>query len=46
LKDKYKVIVGGAPLTPEHSESMGADAYGADAVAAVTECTNLMAQKG
>lgn len=46
LKDNYKVIVGGAPLTPEHSENMGADAYGADAVAAVTQCTNLMAKKG
>ena len=46
LKGKYKVVVGGAPLTPEHSETMGADAYGPDAVAAVTQCTNLMAMKG
>jgi len=42
LRDNYKVIVGGAPLTPEASEKMGADAYGHDAVGAVNECLTLL----
>jgi corrinoid protein of di/trimethylamine methyltransferase len=31
LRDKYKVIVGGAPVTREFAEMIGADGYGADA---------------
>ena len=30
-----KVVVGGAVLTPEYAEKIGADAYGKDAMAAV-----------
>lgn len=45
LRDQYKVIVGGAPLTPEHSQNIGADVYGADAVAAVNECSKLIAKQ-
>jgi corrinoid protein of di/trimethylamine methyltransferase len=31
LRDKYKVVVGGAPVTKEFAEMIGADGYGADA---------------
>lgn len=35
LRDKYKVIVGGAPVDAEWAQKIGADGYGADAAAAV-----------
>jgi corrinoid protein of di/trimethylamine methyltransferase len=35
LKDKVKVLVGGAPVTQEWAERIGADGYAEDAVAAV-----------
>lgn len=35
LRDKYFVIVGGAPVTAEWAEQIGADAYGRDAIDAV-----------
>jgi 5-methyltetrahydrofolate--homocysteine methyltransferase len=36
LRDSVKVIVGGAPLSREYAESIGADGYGADGFQAVT----------
>lgn len=42
IRDQFKVIVGGAPLTPEHSAEIGADAYGSDAIAAVEQCVKLL----
>jgi 5-methyltetrahydrofolate--homocysteine methyltransferase len=36
LRDTIKVIVGGAPLSREYAESIGADGYGADGFQAVT----------
>jgi len=35
LRDSVKMIVGGAPVTPEFAEDMGADGYGKDAMACV-----------
>jgi 5-methyltetrahydrofolate--homocysteine methyltransferase len=35
LRDKVKIIVGGAPVTPQFVEQIGADGYGADAGGAV-----------
>jgi methanogenic corrinoid protein MtbC1 len=35
LRDRFKVIVGGGPLSPSLAEQMGADAYGASAAEAV-----------
>ena len=32
LRDKVKVAVGGAPVTPEYAKSIGADLYTEDAV--------------
>ena len=36
LRDKVKVIVGGAPVSQEYAESIGADGYGADGFQAVS----------
>ena len=35
LRDKIKVIIGGAPVTEEYADQIGADGYAADAAAAV-----------
>jgi 5-methyltetrahydrofolate--homocysteine methyltransferase len=35
VRDQYKVIVGGAPVTEEFADEIGADGYGADATRAV-----------
>jgi len=35
LRDRVKVMVGGAPLTQEYSDEIGADGYAPDAVSAV-----------
>jgi methanogenic corrinoid protein MtbC1 len=35
LREKIKVMVGGAPCSEDWSESIGADGYAGDAVAAV-----------
>lgn len=37
LRDDVKFMVGGAPVTPEFADDMGADAYGANAV----ECVDI-----
>ena len=37
-KIKSKILVGGAPVTEEFAEQIGATAYGADALAAVKIC--------
>jgi methylmalonyl-CoA mutase cobalamin-binding domain/chain len=42
LRNKFKIIVGGAPVTPDYAEKIGADAYGADAVDAVAQCLRLI----
>ena len=38
LRDKVKVIIGGAPITPEYAEKIGADAAARDAVEGVRIC--------
>jgi len=38
LRDKVKVIVGGAPVTEEYAKSIGADGYGETAVEGVKIC--------
>ena len=42
LRDKVKIIVGGAPVTEEYAKKIGADAYGKDAVEAVKICKQLV----
>jgi len=38
LRDKVKIIVGGAPLTEDYAKKIGADAYAPNAVAGVNMC--------
>ncbi|MEM1569275.1 MAG: cobalamin-binding protein, partial [Candidatus Bathyarchaeia archaeon] len=45
LRDKVKVIVGGAPLTEEYARQIGADAYGRDAVEGVNICKKWVSKK-
>jgi 5-methyltetrahydrofolate--homocysteine methyltransferase len=35
LRDRVKIMAGGAPVTPKFVEEISADGYGADAAAAV-----------
>jgi methylmalonyl-CoA mutase cobalamin-binding domain/chain len=45
LRDKYIVLVGGAPLNEEFSKAIGADAYCRDAAIAVETAKTLIAQR-
>jgi 5-methyltetrahydrofolate--homocysteine methyltransferase len=45
LRDKVKVMVGGAPLDQKFADQIGADGYGKDAVAAVELARRLVASK-
>jgi methylmalonyl-CoA mutase cobalamin-binding domain/chain len=42
IRERVKVMVGGAPATMEWAESIGADGYGGDAVEAVKVAKKLM----
>lgn len=42
IRDRVKVIVGGAPTSEEWAKEIGADAYGADAVDSVKVCKSLV----
>lgn len=42
LKEKIKVMVGGAPVTKEWAEEIGADGYGEDAIEAVRVAKTLL----
>jgi 5-methyltetrahydrofolate--homocysteine methyltransferase len=43
LRDRVKVIIGGAPVTADYARQIGADAYGFDAAAAVETVKRLLA---
>ncbi len=42
LRDRVKVIVGGAPITQEFADSIGADGYGADGAAGIAVARRLL----
>jgi 5-methyltetrahydrofolate--homocysteine methyltransferase len=42
LRDQVKIVVGGAPVTQEYADSIGADGYAADASAAVNLVRRLL----
>jgi 5-methyltetrahydrofolate--homocysteine methyltransferase len=42
LREKVKVVIGGAPVTNDFSKKVGADGYAPDAIMAVEECKRLM----
>lgn len=44
LRDDVKIMVGGAPVTQEFADDMGADGYGKDALACVSLAKDLMVE--
>jgi 5-methyltetrahydrofolate--homocysteine methyltransferase len=42
IRDEIKVLVGGAPISPEWAKEIGADAYGEDVIEAVSLAKRLM----
>ncbi|MFX0197374.1 MAG: corrinoid protein [Candidatus Hodarchaeota archaeon] len=42
VRDQIKVIIGGAPLTLNYANEIGADGYGADAISGVEVAKNLI----
>jgi len=45
LRDKVKVIIGGAPVSREYADTIGADGYAPDAGSAVELCKQLLESK-
>lgn len=45
LREKIKIMIGGAPVTKEFSDLIGADAYGKDAFEATTIALELLTQR-
>ncbi|GAA2866672.1 corrinoid protein [Pseudonocardia halophobica] len=45
LRDKVIVMVGGAPVTQEYADAVGADGYAADAATAVRKAKELLAAR-
>ena len=43
VRDSVKVLIGGAPVTPEFADSIGADGYAPDGATAVTKARELVA---
>ena len=43
IRDQFKVIVGGGPVSAEWAQEIGADGYSNDANEAVELCKKLMA---
>lgn len=43
LRDKVKIIVGGAPISQDFADEIGADGYGADAMSARDLCMQFIA---
>ena len=42
LRDKVKIIIGGAPITQSYADSIGADSYAKDAATAVDKAKELL----
>ena len=42
MRNKVKIIIGGAPVTPEYAEEIGADGFAADASGAVKKVRELL----
>ena len=45
LRDEVIVMVGGAPVTQEYADAVGADGYAADASATVKRAKALLAER-
>jgi len=46
LRDRFKIMVGGAPVTSRWAKEIGADGYGESAVQAVSVARRLLAEAG
>jgi methylmalonyl-CoA mutase cobalamin-binding domain/chain len=46
VRDQVIVMVGGAPVTQEYADAVGADGYSADASSAVKKAKQLMGERG
>ena len=44
LRDRFKVMVGGGPVTKQYAEEIGADGYGSDAIEALREAKKLLTE--
>lgn len=44
-REKFKIMVGGGPVTPEYAEEAGSDGYGENATDAVKVAKHLIAEK-
>lgn len=42
MRDQVKIIIGGAPVTPDYAEEIGADGFAADASSAVKKVRQLL----
>ncbi|NMB99154.1 MAG: cobalamin-binding protein, partial [Thermoanaerobaculaceae bacterium] len=42
IREKVKIMVGGAPLTQNYADEIGADGYSPDAASAVDTANNLI----
>jgi len=42
LRDQFKVMIGGGPVTRQYAESIGADGYGKDVIEALEEAKRLL----
>jgi len=45
LREKVKIIIGGAPVTQEFANQIGADGYAYDAPGAAQKCKDLLAER-
>ncbi len=45
IRDKVKVIIGGAPITEEFASKIGADGFAVDAVQGLQKCKEMIEQK-
>jgi len=42
IRDRVKILIGGAPITSEFADEIGADGYAEDAPGAVTKAKELL----
>jgi 5-methyltetrahydrofolate--homocysteine methyltransferase len=45
MREEVKIMVGGAPVTQEFADEMGADAYGANAIDCVQKAKDFSTTK-
>jgi len=45
VRDKYRIMLGGGPMTPDWAMEVGADGYGENATEAVEVAKHLMQEK-